>query len=107
MLGIVLLLMISILPQRRKKYLLKRGQKIITDFMGIEINGSLAVNGRHPYTLSSQWLDPNTNKIYIFKSENIWFNPENYITNKKIEVLIDPKNYDKYYMNISFLPEGG
>jgi len=35
MLGIVLLLMISILPQRRKKYLLKRGQKIITDFMGL------------------------------------------------------------------------
>jgi len=48
-----------------------------------------------------------TKIVFTFESENIWYNPEKYITNKNIDVIIDSSNYKKYYMDINFLPKPG
>lgn len=102
---------------RHKKWLLKNGERVDTEFQKVE-DGSLSSstnksNGiniqtthrQGTYKIVSQWLDPTTNKVHVFRSENIWFNPEEYIKNMNISVYINPKNPNVYYVDISFLPQ--
>ena len=90
---------------RKKKWLLANGKRISSEFQKIETNTSFEVNGRHPYMIVSQWYDLETQTIHIFESENIWYNPEKFVNNKTIDVLVDSKNYKRYYMDINFLPK--
>jgi hypothetical protein len=63
------------------------------------------VNGRSPYHIISQSPDPASNTVRVFESENIWFDPSEYIKEETIDVLVDPNNPRKYVMDISFLPK--
>jgi hypothetical protein len=76
---------------------------IATEFQSVEQNKSETIGGQHPYQIISQWLDSRTNKVYVFRSQNISFNPEKFIQRKEIQVRIDPDNPKKYSMDISFL----
>jgi len=91
--------------KRKKNYLMAYGTAIQTDFQGVERNTSLEVNGKHPWRIASQFLDPATNKLRVFHSENLWFDPAKFVTAKQVTVLLDPKNPKRYHMDISFLPE--
>ena len=93
--------------QKKKKwdYLNVHGTKINTDFQRVSINTSLAVNGRNPFVIVSQWQNPATTKLHIFESDNIWFDPTAFIKSDTIKVLIDRKNPKKYAVDLSFLPE--
>lgn len=90
--------------QRKKNYLMAYGTAIQTDFQGVERNTSFEVNGRHPWRIASQFLDPATNKLRVFHSENLWFDPSRFVTAKQVTVLLDPKNPKRYHMDVSFLP---
>ena len=81
------------------------GNAIQTDFQGVERNTSLEVNGKNPWRVTSQWLDPASNKLRVFHSENLWFDPTQFVKAKTVTVLLDPKNPKRYYMDVSFLPE--
>ncbi|WP_125722859.1 DUF3592 domain-containing protein [Flavobacterium ustbae] len=81
------------------------GRSIISKFDNVNINYNYKVNGRSPYVIYSQWLNPATNEMHLFQSEDIWFNPTDFILSEEIKVLIDPANPKKYYMDISFLPK--
>ncbi len=87
------------------KYLKQNGTKVISDFQSVVVNTSMSVNGRHPYQIVSQWQDPVTTKLHIFTSDNIWFDPINFIKTEKINVLIDRRSPQKYMVDLSFLPE--
>lgn len=66
-------------------------------------NSSYQVNGRSPYNIICEWNNPTDGNKYIFKSDNIWVNPENIIKEKNIEtipVYIDPNNLKKYYVDV-------
>jgi hypothetical protein len=63
------------------------------------------VNGRSPYQIISQAPDPASNTVRVFESENIWFDPSEYIKSETIDVLLHPENPKKYVMDISFLPK--
>jgi hypothetical protein len=67
-------------------------------------NTSISMNGRSPYQIEAQWLDPQTNTIHIFKSKNIWYDPSEFVK-EKVTVKADPQNLKKYWMDVSFLPE--
>ncbi|WP_281232747.1 DUF3592 domain-containing protein [Flavobacterium gelatinilyticum] len=99
-----IIILYGITKQKKKRYLLDNGKRISTTFNEVRLNYSLVVNGRHPYQIVSQWLDTQTNKLYVFESENIWFDPTEFVKTDEIKVVIDPKNPKKYYMDISFLP---
>jgi hypothetical protein len=90
--------------KRKKDYLMAYGTAIQTDLQGIERNTSLEVNGKNPWRITSQYLDPATNKVRVFHSENLWFDPSRFVTAKQMTVLLDPKNPKRYHMDISFLP---
>jgi hypothetical protein len=99
------ILLSGVLGKRKKNYLMAYGNAIETDFQGVELNGSLEVNGRNPWRIVSQWLDPASNKLRVFHSENLWFDPTKFVTRKQVTVLLDPRNPKRYHMDISFLPE--
>jgi len=91
---------------RLKKYLLSYGMRIQTDFQSVQ-TGFIAVNRRTPFRIMTQWLDPATSSVRVFQSEDIWFDPTRYITQKHITVLIDKENTNRYYVDLSFLPYRG
>ncbi|WKB82449.1 DUF3592 domain-containing protein [Cellulophaga lytica] len=86
-------------------YLKQHGTKIESDFQNVTLNTSLAVNGRNPFVVVSQWLNPKTSELHIFTSDNIWFDPTDFIKTEKINVLIDRDNPKKYVVDLSFLPK--
>ena len=44
----------------------------------------------------------------FFQSENIWFDPTEFIKNKEgFDIIVDPNNYKKYNFEVSFLPKEG
>ncbi|MEI6533505.1 MAG: DUF3592 domain-containing protein [Candidatus Roizmanbacteria bacterium] len=88
-----------------KNWLLTNGQRITTTINSIKEDSSLEVQGNNPFVITSQWNNPTDNVIYIFKSDFIWFDPEVYLSDKKIDVLIEPSNPKKYWMDISRLPK--
>jgi len=95
----------GIRKQNKKEYLLQRGTRINTNFQAVSRNTSYKVNGRHPYVITSQWMNPKTNELHIFESDNIWFDPKDHIKTDTMTVYIDPNDPGEYHMDISFLPK--
>ena len=92
--------------QQKKIYFLQQnGKTITTKFIDVQLNLNMTVNGSHPYFICSEWLDSKTNEIYSFESEDIWFDPTDFIKTKEIKVIIDTEDPSRYLMDISFLPE--
>ena len=99
------IIMVGRLKDRKIRHLKTNGTPVETQFQSVEINGALEVNGRNPYQIFTQWTNPENGKLHIFKSENLWFDPSNFIKQDKITVLIERNNPNKYYTDVSFLPE--
>ncbi|QDH79612.1 DUF3592 domain-containing protein [Echinicola soli] len=89
------------------KWLRRNGNSIDTAFQGVILDTSLTVNGRHPFRILSQWQDPTTSEVHVFKSNSLWFDPSQFIDQKNIKVFIGWDNPKKYYMDVSFLPKYG
>lgn len=81
------------------------GQAIAATFIGINLNTNVRMNGASPYVIQCQWQDSLTNKVHVFTSDDIWFDPTKYIKGETLRVLIEPENPGNYYVDISFLPE--
>lgn len=92
------------LKQKKLQYLSDNGKRISTKFENVQLNSSSKANGRNPFQIYSQWLNPNTNELYVFKSDDIWFDPTEFIKTEEIKVMIDPNDPKKYFMDTSFLP---
>jgi len=88
-----------------QQYLKESGYLLAAEFQEVAINRSIDINGRSPFRIIVQWQDPDTKKIYIFESRNIWFNPEKYVDRKTINVYVSPGNPKNYYVDVSFLPD--
>jgi hypothetical protein len=65
----------------------------------------LSVNDRHPFQIVTQWQNPSTSEIHVFESDNIWYDPSEFITNQRITVYIEKENPKKYWVDLSFLPK--
>ena len=99
------IILVEKLSSRRDEYLKKYGVPIETELQSVELNKSLTVKGRHPFCVLTQWQNPSTSEMHVFRSKNLWFDPSNYIKSKKITVLIERNNPRKYYVDLSFLPK--
>lgn len=111
--GLIFLIMgvtgILIKTNKRKleKRLKENGELIYANYNETVLNNSYQVNGKCPYNIICEWEDPLDSKRYIFKSENIWINPEKIIEEKNIKqfpVYID-SNKKKYTIDIDILTE--
>jgi hypothetical protein len=93
------------LRERKNAYLLENGRRIETDFQSVELNTSFQVNDRHPFRIVTQWQNPTTAELHIFRSDDIWFDPTAYIKAKTIAVFIDENNLKRYFVDLSVLPK--
>jgi len=90
------------------EWLEKNGTPIEAKFTRAGLNTSVTYNGKSPYVIYAQWLNPADNKMYEFKSDDLGYDPTEFIPQgKPISVLIDPKDPAKYRVDISFLPQEG
>lgn len=105
-LGFIFLL----IPARRKRldaWLRENGRIISAEIDRVDFNRAVRVNGRNPYAIYAQWHDSASGRICVFRSKDIWYNPEKYIHTKTVHVRIHPDNPKKYVMDTSFLPKDG
>jgi hypothetical protein len=90
---------------QKNAWLRQNGRRILAEITIVELNTSLEVNGRNPFRIVCQWLDPARNEMHVFHSSNIWYDPTQFITEKTLEVLVDPDNPRRYSVDTSFLPK--
>lgn len=82
------------------------GQLVRARLDGVERNRRVRKNGRYPYRLTAQWRNPESGKVHIFLSDNLWFDPSDYLPeNGQVSVLINPENPRQYWLDTGFLPE--
>lgn len=100
-------ILVKINKGKLEKKLKENGELIYADYVETVLNNSLRVNGVQPYNIICEWINPLDNKKYIFKSKNIWIDPENIIKEKNIKqfpVYID-NNKKKYTIDLDSLME--
>ncbi|MBA1275750.1 hypothetical protein [Stutzerimonas azotifigens] len=82
------------------------GQPVEAEILEVRLNPSLVVNGRSPWKIVAQWQNPETQKLHIFNSDNIWFDPSRFVSElNQVRVFIDRQNPKRYSMDTGFLPE--
>ncbi len=98
---------VKINKRKFEKRLKENGELIYANYNETVLNTSYRVNGKYPYNIICEWNNPLDSKKYIFKSKNIWINPEKIIEEKNIRqfpVYID-NNKKKYAIDIDILTE--
>ena len=90
--------------KRRRAELRRHGTPVEATIQSIEQNRSVSTNGKHPYHITAQWQNPATLQIHVFTSENIWYDPAQYVTRPTITVLIDREDPQNHLVDITFLP---
>lgn len=80
------------------------GRRLMTKFDAVIRDDSVEVDGRSPYRIVTQWHNAQSNSIHVFESDEIWFNPEEFIKSELIAVYVDPEDMEMYVMDTSFLP---
>lgn len=98
-------LLIRYVRKRNFRFLVKHGRPITTTFYETEINGSVTVQGRNPYVVVTQWRNPVSQELVRFRSHQVWENPTEKARNRLITVVVDPNNFRRYVMDLSFLHE--
>ncbi len=111
MIGLILLvislpLMLSgRLSRKKNENLKKHGEKLTVKIKGVALNTRLSVNGANPYQIVAERIDPISNKVYIYNSKNLWFDPTDYMKEEFITVYVDKLKPKRYFLDTSFLPE--
>ncbi|MFZ5529233.1 MAG: hypothetical protein ACOZE7_21500 [Pseudomonadota bacterium] len=82
-----------------------QGQVIQARIQGVEPNVAVSVNGQHPFVVLCQWQNPQTQEVHVFRSENLWFDPSDYLKRPQVLVFIEPENPRRYLVDLSFLPK--
>ncbi len=80
------------------------GNRVQGKLVAVEYDTSLTVNGRSPWVLSVQWLNPATGEVHVFHSDRMWFDPSPYLSGEVVDGLIDPCNPRRHWVDTTFLP---
>ena len=91
--------------RRVRAWLAQHGMKVRAKLAGVELNEGLKVNGRSPWRLRAQWQHPVTQKVYIFYSDNVWFDPTEFCNRESVEAVVNADDPRQYVIDTSFLPQ--
>lgn len=100
--------MVSIIKKdRRKKRAIASGRILDAVIEKIDINNSYTINGRNPYIIYCIYKDEYYDKIYRFKSDNLWTDPGLILhPGDIIQVHVDEKDYSCYHVDTKRLLDG-
>lgn len=101
----ILMVLVPLIRKGRGAKLRESGQLVMASFRSVEQNTSLVMNGQSPFRIVTQWQDPATANIHVFRSDNLWFDPTDHIPGESIPVYIRPDNPKRYWVDTSFLPK--
>lgn len=91
---------------RRDRNLMTHGVPLVTTLTAVNAYRMYVHGGGKVFRINSQWLDPSTQLLHVFKSRGLWFDPTTFIPpSKEINVYIARGNPKKYVMDLSFLPK--
>ncbi|WP_206613484.1 DUF3592 domain-containing protein [Parahaliea mediterranea] len=93
--------------KRLHGHLRQQGTPVKAELQSVALDTSYKSNGRSPFRIFAQWQDPRTRKVYVFKSEPIWYDPSEFVTTESITVYIERDDPSRYYMDTAFLPPAG
>lgn len=99
-----LMILVPAIRQGRGAKLRETGQLVVAQVQGVEQNTGLVMNGQSPFRIITQWQDPATASVHVFRSDNLWFDPTDHIPGNAINVYIRPDNPKRYWVDTSFLP---
>lgn len=91
--------------RKKERHLLQKGQVIEADVQSVDLNEALSINGRNPYVVRCQWLNPQTNQVHVFQSGHVWFDPTEHLDRDKVRVYVEVGNLRNYLVDLSFLPK--
>ncbi|WP_438466101.1 DUF3592 domain-containing protein [Marinomonas sp. PE14-40] len=89
--------------QRKVRYLQNHGIEIKTVLRSVEVDPEHESNGKKPYRIYTEWLNPSATALHIFKSDYLLFDPSEMLEDKEVTVLIKKDNPSEYYLDLSFL----
>ena len=100
--------LIYVVRRRRiRAWLATNGMPLQVRVEKVYVDHNTSMSGRHPYRISAQWQSPRDQKIYVFCSGPIWFDPTPYMRQYEVNVRVNIDNPRQYDMDLSFLPEAG
>lgn len=88
--------------RRRRQYLLQNGRPITAQVTEVQRDARIHVNGRSPWVVWAQYVDPGSSTIYQFKSDSLWADPTA-LVGSTVRVYVDRSDYRRYWVNTSFL----
>lgn len=95
--------------RKDKKFInyIKSNWKIINTFViNILFDYKIKLNWKHPCVIETQYIDDLDKSVYNFKSYNIFIDSPSLINIwDEIKVFVDPNDYRKYYVDLSFLSQ--
>ncbi len=89
----------------KHRTLMRSGKPLAAKIIAVELNDSISFNGRSPWNIVCQWLEPQTNTVHVFTSANFYYDPSPFISGESLTVYVSPDNYKKYYVDISAFPK--
>jgi hypothetical protein len=103
--GIGLPLLVQWLRQRAgERWARESGIRVDAEFVGVERDARIRVNGRSPYRIVAQWRSPRDDKTYRFQSDPLWTDPTRALAGRRhLPVRLDPDRPRRYWMDIGFL----
>jgi len=94
----------AVLEARKAAELKRHGRKILTTVQRVELSQNLTVNGVNPYRIFTQWKNPSKPETRVFESDYVWFDPSSYLNGRDVAVFVEPRDWNRYYVDLSFLP---
>ncbi len=88
--------------RKRDAWLKQNGQRISVQFDHVD---QIAASGTTSYRIVALGKNPFTNESQAFHSEYLKYDPTAHAANRAIDVLIDPKDPRRYWLDTGFLPE--
>lgn len=98
----------SVWRARRAEALRRNGRRIEAALVDVLHDTRVRRNGQSPYRLVAQWQDPETGRVWSFRSDAVWYDPRPYAERgQAVGVWIDPSDPGRHHVDLSVLPPAG
>ncbi len=87
--------------RRMVAQLKQTGVQISAKFIECYRDTSVKINGRSPFRVVGQATHPATGRLQSFKSGPIWLDLTEQLSHQDLDVLIDPADPKRYYVDLS------
>ena len=95
----IIFLVVEIRKKKRSDALLASGHYILGEVVDIAANINVNVNGRYPYYIIAQYIDPHGVR-HIFKSPSLRIFRDPELIGKKVKVYVENDNFKHYYVDV-------